>query len=343
MSDYNVLNPIGFLFGQTAKKAVENKIALPFVGQLNRVAFTMVEAISLQSSQIHPIASLLNSIEWQKKLNPLTISLPLASLPTGPLVMGILNVTPDSFSDGGNHFSLSNAIRAGHQMVQDGAMIIDIGGESTRPGSDPVSIEEECRRILPVIKALKGCGAFLSVDTRHAVTMREALLAGADLINDISALDDPESANIIAQAQCPIILMHMRGNPQTMEKHTTYDHVLLEVLEELDKKIIKACAAGIRRENIILDPGIGFAKTYTQNMLLLKNLATFANLGCRMLLAVSRKRFIKEIIGVMPYHHYDNATVMASSMAGLFGNEILRVHNVPAMVQAIKMWHALYV
>lgn len=336
-----ILNPTSFLFGHAAEKAIEHKMALPFLGQ-NKIAFSMVEKISLQNTQIETLPSFLKGKDERYDLNPFITPLPLANLPAGPIVMGILNVTPDSFSDGGKHFALSSAIRAGQQMIQEGAALIDIGGESTRPGSHPVTIEEECRRIIPVIKALKGCGAFLSVDTRHAQTMQRALEAGADLINDISALDDPHSAAIIAQAQCPVILMHMRGNPQTMGEHTMYQHVLIDVVCELQDKIAKAIKAGIRRENIIIDPGIGFAKTYTQNMMLLKNLPIFANLGCRVLLAVSRKRFIKEIVGDMPYNHYDSATIIASSLAGCFGQEIIRVHNVPAMVQALKMWHAFY-
>lgn len=342
MQHQSILIPRGFLSGPVARSAISGGVALPFVGQKENLAFSMVEIDSPQRKEVYSVASLLSLPEWQKELEPLTSSLPMAGLPKGPLVMGILNVTPDSFSDGGRHFSVSDAIQAGYQMVQDGAAILDIGGESTRPGSRPVSIEEECHRVLPVIRALKGCGAVISVDTRHAETMKRALEAGADMINDISALDDPESVEVIAQAQCPVILMHMRGTPQTMIHHAVYTHVLREVMDELAKKVEKAIAAGIQKQNIILDPGIGFAKNGQQNMALLRDFPAFVNLGCRLLLAVSRKRFIKEVVGDMPYDHYDSATMIAASPAYLLGNGIVRVHNVPAMVQTVKIWDAIY-
>lgn len=336
-----ILNPTGFLYGDIAQRAIAQKSALPFVGQ-SKNAFSMIEMIGNQVEEIRSVKDLIDLPEYDVQLQKLTHALPLAGLPAGPLIMGILNVTPDSFSDGGKHYSISNAVKAAHQMVKDGVDIIDIGGESTRPGSQVVSVDEECRRVIPVIKALKGCGAFLSVDTRNAETMSYALDAGVDLINDISALEDAKSAQIIAQAQCPVILMHMRGDPQTMHQYSHYDHVLMDVYHELQMKVEKAISAGIRQEHIILDPGIGFAKNYLQNMTLLRKFTIFANLGCRLLLAVSRKRFIKEIVGSMDFKDYDHATMIASSPAYFFENSIIRVHNVPAAVQSLKMWRSLY-
>ncbi len=337
-----LLNPTGFLFAENAQNAIAQHIALPFIGQSEKLAFSMVEMMHIQKSEIRSIADIIYLEQFKTQLDRLATTPPLAGLPAGPLIMGILNVTPDSFSDGGKHYSLHDAVEAGYQMVKDGADIIDIGGESTRPGSQSITVQEECRRILPVICELKNCGAYISVDTRNAETMRRALEVGADLINDITALDHDESLRIVAQAQCPVILMHMRGSPQTMHHYDHYNNVVFDVYREMEKKIEKVIAAGIRKENIIIDPGIGFAKNFQQNIVLLKKLPVFANFGCRLLLAVSRKRFIKEIVGSMNFQDYDNATMIASSPAYCFGNSIIRVHNVPAALQTLKMWHSLY-
>ncbi|MDI2113356.1 dihydropteroate synthase [Commensalibacter nepenthis] len=340
MQDNLFLEPMAFLYDDVAEQAIYKKHAYPFLGQQN-LAFSMVRQIS--DCQNHPALSTdLFPTIWQQQINRLSSPLPMAGLPAGPLVMGILNITPDSFSDGGKYYQLNDAVCAGHQMVKDGAAIIDIGGESTRPGSIPITPQEECERILPVIKQLQGCGALISVDTRHAQTMYYALEAGANIINDISALDDPESAKIIAQAKCPVILMHMRGTPQTMGNHATYDNVVYVVLSELSNKIQKAEQAGVLRNQIIIDPGIGFAKNQQHNLLLIKHFSVFANLGCRLLLAVSRKRFIKEIMSNIDSDHYDWGTMVASLPFMMVGNGIIRVHNVPAMVQTMKIWQALH-
>lgn len=334
------LEPLAFLHDDIAEQAIQSKQAYPFLGQ-DKLAFNMIRQIASDHNKLPVVACSIHR-DWQKELDQLCTPLPLAGLPEGPLVMGILNITPDSFSDGGKHFQFKNAVYAAHQMVQDGAAIIDIGGESTRPGSQAVTPQEECERILPVIKELQGCGAILSVDTRHAYTMQYVLEAGVDIINDISALDDPKSAQVIADAKCPVILMHMRGTPQTMVKHAEYDNVIYDVLCELQQKIEYAEYAGISRKHIIIDPGIGFAKNIQHNLLLIKHFPVFANLGCRLLLAVSRKRFIKEIMYETLCDHYDWGTVVSSLPFMMVGSGIIRVHNVPAMVQSIKLWQALH-
>lgn len=334
------LEPLAFLYDDIAMQAIQEKKAYPFLGQ-QRLAFSMVRQVNdCLHNSIIPVNECPKI--WHSKIKQLSLPLPMAGLPDGPLVMGILNVTPDSFSDGGKHYNCSDAVRAGHQMVKDGVNIIDIGGESTRPGSQAITAQEECERILPVIKQLKGCGTLISVDTRHAYTMRYALEAGADIINDISALEDPESAQVIAQAQCSVILMHMRGTPQTMGDHASYDHVVFDVLSELSHKIEVAEHAGIRRDQIIIDPGIGFAKNHLHNLSLIKHFAAFSSLGCRLLLAVSRKRFIREIMNTIHCEHYDWGTMVSSLPVMLYGNGIIRVHNVPAMVQSMKVWQALH-
>jgi D-xylose transport system substrate-binding protein len=238
---------------------------------------------------------------WQDAV--LALSRPasaFAGLPTDrPLVMGILNVTPDSFSDGGRHADHARAIQAGHEMLEAGADLLDIGGESTRPGATPVPPEEECRRILPVIRELAKA-ATISVDTRNAATMLAALEAGAEIVNDVTALrHDPAAARVLARSEAGVILMHMLGDdPRTMQRDPRYDDVALEVAEFLAARLDWAEQHGIARERIALDPGIGFGKRIAHNLTLIERLPLLAGLGCRIVVGASRKRFIGELSGV---------------------------------------------
>jgi len=256
--------------------------------------------------------------------------------------MGILNVTPDSFSDGGLHVDAGRAIAAGQRMIADGAAMLDIGGESTRPGATPVPPGEEARRILPVIAGLSGAGVPLSVDTRNAITMAAALDAGATVVNDVSGLlHDPASLPLVAARGCPVILMHMRGTPQTMVGLARYGDVTDEVLAELAARVVTAEAAGVVRSSVVIDPGIGFAKDAGHSIRLLRDLAAFRTLGCPILVGVSRKRFVGQLSGVP-----EAADRLAGSLAaGLFalsqGASILRVHDVAATVQAVRVWQGL--
>ncbi len=265
-----------------------------------------------------------------------------AGLPPGPIVMGILNVTPDSFSDGGDAADAAQAVEAGQRMIAEGAGILDIGGESVRPGAALVPPGEEQRRVLPVIAALAGRGVPLSVDTRNAGTMATALDAGATIINDVSALShDSAAVALVARRGCPVILMHMRGTPATMMAHATYGDVAAEVLAELTARIGAAEAAGVARSRIAIDPGIGFAKTDEQNIMLLQRLSILVGLECRMVVGVSRKRLIGWLGG-----EEDPKQRMAGSIAaGLYalsqGATILRVHDVAATVQAVRTWRRL--
>ena len=256
--------------------------------------------------------------------------------------MGILNVTPDSFSDGGAHCDAGRAVAAGLQMMADGAAILDIGGESTRPGAAPTPPEEERRRILPVIAALARDGAMVSVDTRNAGTMAAALDAGAAIVNDVSALShDPDALGVVAARGCPVVLMHMRGTPATMNGLAHYADVAAEVLAELADRVRIAEAAGISRSHIAVDPGIGFAKMPADNVALLRGLATLRTLGCQILVGVSRKGFIGQLSGVAE----PAGRVAGSVAAGLYavsqGAGILRVHDVAATVQALRVWQEL--
>lgn len=261
-----------------------------------------------------------------------------------PLVMGILNVTLDSFSDGGAQAAPEAAIAAGGRMLAAGADIIDIGGESTRPGAAPVAPELEQARVLPVIRALAAQGAVISADTRHAATMAAALDAGARIINDVSALThDPAALPLVAARGCPVVLMHMRGTPATMNEHARYDDVAAEVLAELAAARGRAEAAGVARGNIALDPGFGFAKRGTQNLLLLQATARFAALGQPLLIGLSRKRFLGEISGEAEPARRDPESLAAALFAAGLGAHILRVHDVAGTARALRVWRRLNV
>jgi len=259
-----------------------------------------------------------------------------------PLVMGILNVTPDSFSDGGDFFAPEKAMAAGSKMLAAGADILDIGGESTRPDAAPVTPDEEMSRIIPVIAALAATGAVISADTRNAATMAAALDAGAAIINDISGLKhDAKAATLLAARDCPVVLMHMRGTPMTMNCQAHYANLVEDVLAELSATRDAAVAAGLRPENIALDLGLGFAKIGEQNLRLLRATKKFAALGHPLLIGLSRKKFIGQFGG-----EKDPAKRMPGSLAaGLYalsqGAHILRVHDVEETIQGIKIWTAL--
>jgi len=253
--------------------------------------------------------------------------------------MAVLNVTPDSFSDGGRH---DDPVAAGLAMLAAGADIIDVGGESTRPGALPVMADEEMRRVVPVVSALARAGARVSVDTRNAGTMAAALDAGADMINDVSALrHDPDAAPLLARHACRVVLMHMRGTPQTMMRHAAYTDVVVEVRAELAQRVADAEAAGIGRDRLVIDPGLGFAKTAGQSLDLLRRLRELASLGLPILVGASRKSFIGHAA-----HEPDPArrvpgSIAAALFAAAQGAAILRVHDVVETRQALRVWQRL--
>ena len=260
-----------------------------------------------------------------------------------PRVMGILNVTPDSFSDGGSRTGVDAAVAAGLAMAEAGADIVDVGGESTRPGAEVVSPETEQARVLPVIRALASAGLCLSVDTRNAATMRAALEAGAAIINDVSGLAyDSLSLGVAAGYGCPVVLMHMRGTPATMNAEAVYRDVVADVRTELMSRVDAALAAGIRPDRIAIDPGLGFAKDVPQSAAVLRGLGSLADLGYPVLVGLSRKRFI----GALSEEARPGQRLGGSLAAGLFailrGASILRVHDVRETVQAIRVWRGLF-
>ena len=260
-----------------------------------------------------------------------------------PQVTGIINATPDSFSDGGRHDDSSAAIEAGHNMAAAGAALIDVGGESTRPGAKPVWEEDEAKRVLPVVEQLARAGTAVSIDTRKAAVMEAALRAGAGLVNDVSALTyDDRSAGIVAAAGCPVVLMHHKGAPETMQQAPHYDGpVLFEVYDWLAARIEAAVAAGIDRTRIIVDPGIGFGKTVQHNLQLLNGLSLFHGLGCPIMLGASRKRMIGALSGEAPAEQRLAGSIALALKAADQGVQLLRVHDVPETVQALRVWRGL--
>lgn len=268
-----------------------------------------------------------------------TIELPFT---TRPLLMGVLNVTPDSFSDGGKYFETSAAIQRGLQLAEEGADIIDIGGESTRPGAEPVPATEELRRVIPVIEALgRRLRIPLSIDTSKALVAREALAAGAEIVNDVTALrGDPEMLQIVAQWQPGLCLMHMRGTPQTMQREVVYQDVVAEVLAFLRARCRELEAAGIPKEKLAIDPGLGFAKTPQHNWQIIANIQRFREAGYPLVIGHSRKRFIREITGEN-FPRVVAGTVGVSLLLAAAGVEVLRVHDVAATRKALDLLRQL--
>jgi dihydropteroate synthase len=259
-----------------------------------------------------------------------------------PLVMGILNLTPDSFSDGGRFGRLETVLETARAMLAAGADILDIGGESTRPGAVPVPPEEEQARILPAIRRLAKTGAVISVDSRNAETMARVLDAGARIVNDVTALShDPRAPGLVAARGAPVVLMHMRGTPATMNGLNHYDDIGPDVAAELSTQVTAAMAAGIAREAIAIDPGLGFAKIGAQNVALLRNLGPLRALGFPLLLGLSRKAFIGTMSGEPVAARRLGGSIAGALFALSQGAHILRVHDVAETVQAVRVWEGL--
>jgi dihydropteroate synthase len=259
-----------------------------------------------------------------------------------PQVMGIVNVTPDSFSDGGQFADESAAAAAGADMAAEGAAIIDIGGESTRPGAKPVWEGDEIERVIPVIRQLAAGGAAVSIDSRKADVMTAALGAGARLVNDVSALTyDDRSAEVIEAASLPIILMHHQGDPQTMQDNPRYDDVLVEVFQWLEERVVAARAAGIARDKILIVPGFGFGKSVAHNLELMNGLALLHSLGCPVVVGASRKRTIGALSNEAPADRRLGGSIALALKAAEQGVQVLRVHDVYETVQALRIWRGL--
>ena len=257
-----------------------------------------------------------------------------------PLVMGIVNVTPDSFSDGGLHLQRDAALAHARQLIDEGADILDIGGESTRPGARPVSVQEELDRVLPVIEGLRGASVPVSIDTCKSEVMQAAIAAGAQMVNDINALQDAAAMQAVVASNVAVCLMHKQGNPQNMQEQPRYQNVVDEVRTFLRDRIAAAEAAGIQRQRIVIDPGFGFGKTLEHNLALLRELKKFVELGVPILAGLSRKSMLGALTGQEVGQRL-SASVAAALSAVERGANIVRVHDVRAMVDALKIWNAV--
>jgi dihydropteroate synthase len=341
------LRPIGLLYGDTSAKAVAEDVALPLAG--GPIAFTAAELIEgtprAARRSLIPAQELARSRDADLGLLLKRVTAPrppFAGLSlTRPLIMGIVNVTPDSFSDGSLYDTTEGAIVHAAELAKDGADIVDVGGESTRPGSDAVEEGEELTRVIPVLEGLAGFHAAVSIDTRKASVARAAAKAGARIFNDVSALTfDPESLAVAAETRLAVILMHAKGEPKTMHIDPRYDDVLLEVHDYLAGRMAAAEAAGIDRTRIAVDPGIGFGKTLDHTLQLLANLSLLHGLGVPLLVGASRKRFISGVSGGDTPQSREAGSFAVALGAAAQGAQILRVHDVAGTRQALSVWRA---
>lgn len=342
------IRPLGYLFGNAAREACAKGLAAPIAG--GETSFSIGEiakrgANNAAERALFSVRDLLESTpEVKSALERISASrADFAEIPMNrPTIMGIVNVTPDSFSDGGKFFDPANAIKHALELAEAGADVLDIGGESTRPGADLVDVESEISRVIPVIEGLRGkTRAKISIDTRKAEVMRRAAEAGADIINDVSALSfDPDSLEVAAKTGLPVILMHAQGTPQTMQDNPTYDDVLLDVFDYLQTRIELAENAGIPRSKIMADTGIGFGKNLDHNLTLLAGQSFFHGLGVPLLLGVSRKR----VLGQLADNPDPDARMPGSVAAALSGVaqgvQMVRVHDVAETYQAVNAWRA---
>jgi len=350
------LRPLGLLGGVAAADAIASGRARPLVG--GDCAFTLISALSLGTDR-RPAAVTVSIAElnawivgpgarfWGRVREHMArLSTPRQAWARvaldRPIIMGILNVTPDSFSDGGRWLEPERAVSHGRALLEAGADIIDIGGESTRPGAAPLPPGDEIRRTQPVVRALAASGAVVSIDTRHATVMEAAFDAGACIVNDVSALThDPKGLALVARRQAGIVLMHMRGEPRTMQHNPVYDFPLVEVLEYLDARVRACLAAGIPREAIAIDPGFGFGKLVPHNLKLLAGIGALHTLGCPVVLGVSRKSTIARLSRGEPPEARLPGSLAAALFAVQQGVQILRVHDVAETRQALAVWRAI--
>lgn len=257
-----------------------------------------------------------------------------------PLLMGVINVTPDSFSDGGLYLSAAAAVAHARQLIAEGADLLDVGGESTRPGAAPVTLDEERRRVLPVLEALADAGVPLSVDTQKPELMREAVAAGAAMVNDVNGFEAPGALQAVAESACAICIMHKQGSPQTMQQAPQYADVVIEVRDYLQQRIAAAEQAGISRERMVIDPGFGFGKTLDHNLALLRRLDELAALRLPVLAGLSRKSMIGKLTGRDAGDRVAGS-VAAALLAVQHGAAIVRVHDVAATRDALAVWNAV--
>jgi dihydropteroate synthase len=345
MTERTYLRPTGFV---DAPFGYDGKVAR-LAGGLQ--FFSAVELIGPDGKALVPVEGIEARLDEEGRAAWANLTSPRAPLQLGervirldqPQVAGIVNVTPDSFSDGGRFADAETAIEAGHNMAAAGAALIDVGGESTRPGAKPVWEGDETERVLPVIRRLAMAGTAVSVDTRKAAVMAPALAAGAAMVNDVSALTwDPLAGEVVAKSGCPIVLMHHKGDPAVMQDDPRYDRsVLLEVYDWLEARIEAAVEAGIARDRIIVDPGFGFGKNVQHNLQLMNGVALLHGLGCPIMLGASRKRAIGALSNEAPAGDRLGGSIALALKGAEQGVQLLRVHDVPETLQALRVWRGL--
>jgi len=341
------LRPLGFLYGPPADAAIEDGLALPLAG--GPIAFTSAVVIEGSPTNSHRRFISVEALEESRDadlggvLERVTAKRPpFAGLALArPTLMGIVNVTPDSFSDGGLYDETEGAVAHAAELAADGAAIVDIGGESTRPGSDTVADDEELARVVPVLKELKGSPAVISIDTRKSAVARAAAKAGARILNDVSALTyDPACLDVAAEEGLDVVLMHAQGEPKTMQDNPAYDDVVLEVFDYLEARIAACEQAGIPRARIAADVGLGFGKTLAHNLALLANTSLFHGLGVPLLVGASRKRFIGGLGQAKEPNSREPGSHAAAIACAAQGAQMFRVHDVAGSRQALAVWRA---
>ncbi len=351
------LQPTGIFYDRTTARAVDESDnpqwrGLPLAG--GRLCFAALDVLTRTTASTRRRTVVLGdafSGDWGRDglaasdlLQALSESRPrLAGLSLNqPRIMGIVNVTPDSFSDGGQHANTKAAVVHALRLADEGADILDIGGESTRPGSDAVGLEEELRRVIPVIESLRGkTDKLISVDTRKAEVMRRAASAGADILNDVSALThDPEALRVAAESGLPVMLMHAQGDPKTMNDDPHYDDVVLDVFDFLEGRIQACAAAGIDKSRIIADPGIGFGKHLHHNVAVMAGLSLYHGLGVPLLLGASRKKMIGQLCDVPDARDRVPGSLACALVGAEAGVQLFRVHDVRETKQALQVWRA---
>jgi dihydropteroate synthase len=348
------LRPLGMISGTAAQEAVETDHARWLAG--GPIAFMTAELFLDGADGVHVVAAPIREIESWAVDEGEAVAVAVATVLDGstpprppfcglfldrPVIMGVVNVTPDSFHDGGSFVDPGAAIAQGEALLEAGADILDIGGESTRPGAEPISDDEELARIIPVIETLARLQATISVDTRRASVMEVALASGARIVNDITALADPGAVEIVAKAGASVLLMHMQGEPDTMQRAPQYDHAPYEICSYLAGRI-RACEdAGITRDRIAIDPGIGFGKTDAHNLQIMASLAILQGLGCAVAVGASRKSLIGRIAGIADTADRLPGTIALTALAAGQGAQIHRVHDVAEVHQALAIIEAV--
>ena len=337
-----------FYFGKTSKEKVRKKLSIPLHGN-KLISFDTVEILSRKNKRkinINKIDSLpgkirkkihfdLKQISKKKKFKNLNFS-------NLPLLMGVLNLTPDSFSDGGKFTKKNLAEKHSKKLIKDGCDILDIGGEATNPGSKDVDPKNEWKRIFPTLNKIKKLKKFISLDTRKSFVMENGIKNKINLINDVSGLEyDPSTIRVLKKTNISFVIHHMQGEPSTMQKNPKYKNVLLDIYDFFEEKIKYLRSKGIMHNNIILDPGIGFGKKLKHNITLLRNISIFHSLGFPVMLGTSRKRFIKDLSGVNDSKQRLGGTIASSLIAIMQGVQILRVHDVNEVKQSIKVFKSL--